>query len=896
LSLTNGQKLGPYEIVGMIGAGGMGEVFRARDSRLGRDVAIKVMPEDLAENPDVRARFEREARAASALNHPSICQVYDIGREGSTDYIVMELLEGESLAQRLQKGPLTPPEVLRVGLQIADALDRAHRAGIVHRDLKPGNVMLTKQGAKLLDFGLARPTGLANGPGSGSRAPGTPSSPTMSRQLTAAGSIVGTFMYMAPEQLEGAEADARSDIWALGATLYEMATGKPAFEGRSQASLIAAILGKEPRPIAELAPLTTPGLERVVQACLAKDPEDRIQTAHDVRLQLRWLAEGGSQMGVPAPVAAHRRARERGAWIFAAVSTLVALGALGWIAAKAFAPKPVRHAVRFSVTSPPGTNGITWPRLSPDGSMIAFIARDSAGVVNIWVRPLSSTTAYMLAGTASTGRPFWSPDSKDLGFFANGKFMKVSAAGGPVQLVGESGNASDGTWGPKYVLFDAGTGDSIRAMPVTGGPIVPMTSFVRTTGENQHAWPFMLPDGKHFLFQSFRSGASRLSLIRLGTLGSLKSVVVDSSESRAEFLAPDHLVYVKDGAVIARRFDLAKGKVVGNPVVIGENAGSSTNTEAFTVSSTGSVAFQSSSTGGINAVVRHFDRAGKLLGAASQPANITGIALSPDGNRLALTISESAGGKSDIWIRDLKRGTQTRLTFDPGDDIWPVWSPRGDTIAFSSDRFGGYTVMTKPASGLSEEVRLPGLKLTTAGPIAYAADGHVLTVGDLGPRGDWDAYAVRDNDGAHPVTIAATAFNEIAPRISPDGRFVAYASAESGVPQIFAQPFPNPTGRWQVSVNGGSHPFWTAGGKEIVFRGLDGSIHAVPIGITPDGALDPGTPVRLLPGAIGGNFPGRWVPTNDGREFYLIQAGDIGRAEISPITVVLDANADLAGK
>jgi Tol biopolymer transport system component len=887
LSLSAGSKLGPYEIVAPLGAGGMGEVFRAKDTRLGREVAIKVVPDLLAGEPEVRARFEREARASSALNHPHICQVYDVGREGDVDYIVMELIDGESLAQRLERGALPPAEVLRVSAQIADALDRAHRAGIVHRDLKPGNIMLTKQGAKLLDFGLARPSGL------GPNAPGTPSSPTMSRPLTAAGSIVGTFQYMAPEQLEGEEADARSDIWAFGATMYEMASGVHAFEGKSQAKLIAAILSTDPRPLAEVVPLTPPALDRLVRACLAKDPEERIQTAHDVKLQLKWIAEGGSQAGVPAPVAAHRRHRERLAWIAAGVASLVALGALAWGAMQAFGPKPARQTIRFVITAPPGTSGITWPRLSPDGRMLAFTARDSSGTVSIWVRPLSSTAAYPLNGTAGAGRPFWAPDSRELGWFEGGKFRKVAAAGGPIQLVGESGNASDGAWGPQFVLFDAGTGDSIRAIPSNGGAVVPMSTLDRVNGETQHTWPFMLPDGKHFLFQAFRSGRTRTSAIRLGTIGTLKSVVVDSSTSRAEFMPPDHLVYVKDGAVIARRFDLAKAKVVGNPIVIGENAGSSTNTEAFSVASTGSVAFQSSNSGGGSLVVNRLDRTGKNLGAVTEAASIAGIALSPDGQRLALTISESGGAKADLWIRDLKRGTQTRFTFDPGDDIWPVWSPRGDTIAFSSDRGGSYALMIKPASGLVEEtpVKVPGLD--TAGPTDYTAGGF-LGVSNLSTRGDWDVLGVSLADPAHPVTIAATTFNDLVVRFSPDGRFVAYANAESGVPEIFVQPYPKATGRWQVSVNGGAHPFWTKGGREIVFRGSTGNLMAVPIAATPEGGIEPGTPTRLFGGTLGGLFPGRWVPSPDGQTFYAIQSA--GRTEIFPITVVLDANADLAGK
>jgi Tol biopolymer transport system component/predicted Ser/Thr protein kinase len=893
MSLTPGTRLGPYEILAPLGAGGMGEVFRAKDTRLGREVAIKVVPDLLAGEPEVRARFEREARAASALNHPHICQVYDVGREGDVDYIVMELIEGESLAQRLEKGPMTPVETLRVSGQVADALDRAHRAGIVHRDLKPGNIMLTKQGAKLLDFGLARPTGLG-GPGSGSRAPGTPSSPTMSRPLTAAGSIVGTFRYMAPEQLEGAEADARSDIWALGATMYEMATGKPAFVGKSQASLIAAILSSDPRPIAEIVPLAPPALDRLVRACLAKDPEERIQTAHDVKLQLKWIAEGGSQAGVPAPVAAHRRRREKLAWIVAGVASVIALAALGWSAMQAFGPKPARHAVRFVITAPAGMTGITWPRLSPDGTMLAFMARDSSGSASIWVRPLSTTVAYQLQGTSGAGRPFWSPDSRELGFFADSKFKKIAAAGGPLQLVGDAGNASDGAWSREFVLFDASVSDSIRAMPVTGGAVIPVSTLDRARGETQHAWPFALPDGKHFLFQSFRGGR-RESLIRLGTLGKLESVIVDSSDSRAEFLPPDHLVYVKDGAVIARRFDLGRAKVVGNPIVIGENAGSSVNTEAFTVSSNGGVAFQSSNTGSALIVLR-YDRTGKALGPATPAAPIGGFAVSPDGQRMALSISEGGSSKADLWIRDLRRGTQTRFTFDPGDDIWPVWSPRGDTIAFSSDRAGDYSVMIKPVSGVSEETPLPGLKITTSGPTQYSADGKFLFVCTRTSRGDWDSYAVPLADSAHPIPIATTPFDDLVPRLSPDGRFVSFSSAESGISQIYVQAFPKPNGRWQISVNGGQHAFWTLGGKELVFRAQNGDLMAVPVSNAPNGGLDPGNPTRLFGGLQGGGFPGRWGPAVDGKEFLALQPANFGRTELYPITVILDANADLAGK
>ena len=381
MPLPTGTRLGPYEIAAPLGAGGMGEVYRARDTRLGRDVAVKVLPHELSAAPEVRARFEREARTVSSLNHPNICVLHDVGHEAGVDYLVMELIEGETLAERLKRGPFAAPELLRIGMHIASALDAAHRSGVVHRDLKPGNVMLTKTGAKLLDFGLARVGGLAPTVDSLSN------SPTVAAPLTAKGSIVGTFQYMAPEQLEGKEADERSDIWAFGVVLYEMATGQRAFEGRSQASLIAAILEKEPAPISEVAPLAPPGLDRLVRACLAKDPDQRLQTAHDAKLQLQWIAEGGSQAGVPAPVAARRRSREAAAWAIAGVAVL-ALLVLGG-AQLLRRPGPPR-VIRFEVRLPTGTTGITWPRLSPDGKTMAFLASDSAGGRRLWIRPLDA--------------------------------------------------------------------------------------------------------------------------------------------------------------------------------------------------------------------------------------------------------------------------------------------------------------------------------------------------------------------------------------------------------------------------------------------------------------------------------------------------------------------------
>ncbi|HEY6147167.1 MAG TPA: protein kinase, partial [Thermoanaerobaculia bacterium] len=454
MSLSSGSRLGPYQIVEAIGAGGMGEVYKALDTRLERTVAIKVVPDHLSKDEDVRQRFEREAKTISSLSHPHICALYDVGSQDGVEFLVMEFLEGETLTDRLSKGPLPVEQLLRYAIEIADALEKAHRQGIIHRDLKPANVMLTKSGVKLLDFGLAKAVAAV-----------TPNSsmtalPTVAPNLTQAGTILGTFQYMSPEQLEGKEADARSDIFALGSVLYEMATGRKAFEGKSQASLIGSILRDEPAPISVVQPMTPPALDRVVKTCLAKDPEDRWQTARDVLLQLKWIQEGGSLAGLPAPVAARRRNRERIAWAVAAVLALAtAAFAFGWVRR---APAPLR-TVRFEIPPPADITAIDTPRISPDGRLIAFNAIDTSGKPRIWIRSLNALEACPLEGTEGTTRPFWSPDGRFIGFFADGKLKKIDVGGGPAQKICDAPTGADGTWSPEgVILFDGRPNDPIN--------------------------------------------------------------------------------------------------------------------------------------------------------------------------------------------------------------------------------------------------------------------------------------------------------------------------------------------------------------------------------------------------------------------------------------------------
>jgi len=524
VTLSTGARLGPYEVIAPIGAGGMGEVYRAKDTRLDRSVAIKVLSDHLTATEDVRSRFEREARAISSLQHPNICTLHDVGREGEIDYLVMELLEGESLADRIAKGPLPVEEVLRIGIQIADALEKAHGAGVIHRDLKPGNVFLTDRGVKLLDFGLAKLH--ATAPQSSVTVLGQLPTQQNSAPLTTAGTLLGTFQYMSPEQLEGREADARSDLFALGCVLYEMATGKKAFSGASQASLIGAIMGGTPPPVSSIAPLSPPALDRVISTCLAKDPKDRWHTAHDVRLQLAWIAEGGSQIGLPAPVAHHRRNRERLAWgIAAAASVAAILFAAGFAKRTPVAPE----LVRFQMPQPAKLSVVGSPKLSPDGRYLAFNGTDDQGISRIWVRPMNALEAQPMPGTEGTIRPFWSPDSRNLGFFAGGKLKKVEVTGGPPQTICDAPTGADGTWGEDgTILFDGANVDPIRRVSSGGGVATDLVGDEKSVA----GWPQFLPGGKRFLYVTVNEGKEGIRIADLDG-GNVREVI--SGLSRVEY-------------------------------------------------------------------------------------------------------------------------------------------------------------------------------------------------------------------------------------------------------------------------------------------------------------------------------------------------------------------------
>ena len=875
MAIAPGTRLGPYEILAPIGAGGMGEVYRARDTRLDRIVAIKVLPAELSANPEVRARFEREARAVSSLNHPHICVLHDLGRENGIDYIVLEHLEGETLAERLAKGALGSDELLAIAIPIADALDKAHRKGLVHRDLKPANIMLTKSGAKLLDFGLARATGLGD-TGNDSR------SPTMSRSLTAQGTIVGTFQYIAPEVLEGGEADERADIFAYGATLYEMATGKRAFEGKSQASVIAAILEREPPPISTVQPMAPPALERLVKQCLAKDPDERIQSMHDVLLQLRWIQEGGSRAGVSAPTAARRRGNTRLAWTVAALASAAAVAfAIGY-----FSHTPAKlEPIRFQITGPRELVRTGSPRVSPDGRYVAFDGADTTGKAQLWVRPLGALTAHAIPGADPTRRPFWSPDSRHLAFFSGTKLKRVALEGGATQTLCEWGSGADGTWSKKgVILFDGGARDSILRVAASGGVIAPASRVDRARGELGHAWPQFLPDGEHFLFLAFTSKAES-TWIKAGKLGSLESKpLAVGAYSRLEFAAPGYALFVRDRALLAQAFDPGRLRFTGDvfPVADEVEADFGPGNAEFSTSSNGVIALRGAASIGKARLVWK-DRAGRDLGSVAEPGDYNSVELSPDGEQVAVTMGTTISNM-DIWILQLGRGIASRLTFEEGGDIWPVWSPDGRRLVFTSNRDGLFNLFVKQADGSAMEERIspPAMDL---GPSDWSPDGRELLTESNFPNTGWDIWTWPVDPSGKPAPFLATEHREFFARYSPDGQWVAYYSDESGKREVYVRPRSGSGGKYQVSSQGGSDPSWSRNGKELFYLTIQGELMVVDVSTTP--SFRAGTPRRLFRAALPRGLDGpQYSVTPDGQRILVCMPNP--ETSVPPTTVIVN--------
>jgi Tol biopolymer transport system component len=902
MSLATGTRLGPYEILSQLGAGGMGEVYKARDTRLDRSVAIKVLPRHLSDYPELRERFEREAHAIASLQHPNICTLYDIGEQDGTHFLVMEYLEGETLAARLTKGPLPLDQILKISIEISDALDKAHRKGFTHRDIKPANIMLTKAGSKILDFGLAKlkpqlvrtdipfsemptpPRGVPLPHGFGPDA------------LTASGTILGTLLYMAPEQLEGRldEVDARADIFSLGTVIYEMATGAKAFPGKSQASVIAAILKDDPLPMSSFQPLTPPSLERLVKICLAKDPDERWQSALDLCRELQWIREGGYSATAAEPVLpAASRWRRR-----------LLYGAMGlavWLVTAAaiwnYRSIPPSAAMRFSVTTPGPPTAATRLAVSPDGRSIAFQADDFSGNSQVWVRRLESLQAQPVAGTDRGGTPFWSPDGRFIGFFADAKLKIVSAAGGQVQTLVDAPSGRGGTWNRDgTIVFAPETFGGLARVSASGGDLTPLTSVDAAAGETSHRYPQFLPDGNHFLY-FVQTLPREQSGVYVGSLDSQPSRRILTSPFSAAYAPPGYLLYMREDTLVAQAFDARRLELSGEPVPIADGIFLARNTGVanFSSSPTGVLAYLNSAAE--NRQLEWFDRAGQSLGRIGRPEayGTNGPVLSPDGMRFASARGLSGG--EDVWLWELASGTSSRFTFDPARDGSPVWSSDGRRIIFRSDRGGRYRFYQKNSTGAGEEeVIFESPTQTILQPQDLSTDGQTLLYTAPGENTGMDLWALPlpHSPDRKPFPYLQTPFNESQAQISPDGNWVAYASNELGRDEIFLQSFPRPGSKRQVSSGGGVQPRWRADGRELFYLALDQMLMSV--AVRPGEHPELGTPVALFQtrlntiGTVAPDNQQLYDVTSDGRRFLLSlppeQAGP-------PITVILNWTAAL---
>ncbi|MGH9730233.1 MAG: protein kinase domain-containing protein [Candidatus Acidiferrales bacterium] len=902
MPLSSGTKLGPYEIVAPLGAGGMGEVYRARDTRLDRIIAIKILPQHLTEMADAKQRFEREARAISSLNHPHICALYDVGHQDGTDFLVMEYLEGETLAKRLEKGALPTAELLRIAIEIADALDKAHRKGILHRDLKPSNIMLTKSGAKLMDFGLAKAAGGGEAPALTSLTQSLNPS-ARSTPVTAQGTIVGTFQYMAPEQMEGKEADARSDIFSFGAVLFEMATGKRAFEGKTTASVIAAILEREPPAISSVQPMSPPALDRTVKICLAKDPDERFQSAHDVKLQLEWIREAGSQAGVPAPVAAHRKNRERVAWTSAIAAIIIAaLFATGYFLR---APKPPQ-AIVAQIAAPKSASYALWgispglPALSPDGTQLAFVAMGSDGKQLLWVRPLNSPDARALEGTDDAAHPFWSPDGRSIGYFAKGKLYRVDVSGGPPITLASTPGLPGGSWNTDGTILIGSPTAGILRVPASGGTpqqVVKLSSFQVPT-----SWPQFLSDGKHFLFYKVATPSEEPGTYA-GSVDGGAPVLILRGGSAAVYAAPGYLLFVRDGTLMAQPFNAGKLRLSGEATPIAQNVGVNgiIRKGIFGVSENGTLIYENAMRGGLQIAWR--DRSGKTISQTGTPGDFGTPAISPDGSRVAVSYTEPGTGKPDIWVYDLARGIKTRITFAPGINADAFWSPDGKVCFVSNQEgafhLGAFHLYEKAADGTGQAIPLVARDDEAEFFGTWSADGKYFAfqrsgsieqrtanegAGTNGPASG-EIWAISRGGDEKPFPVVQNGqFVAIQPALSPNGKWLAYVSDESGTFEVYVVPFPRGTGKWQISSAGGNWPRWSHSGNELFYRGI-GNLMSAQIS-EKQGNFAVGKTQELFKANPGrGGLGPMYDVTADGKKFVIAEQA---QQDTAPLTVVVN--------
>jgi eukaryotic-like serine/threonine-protein kinase len=868
--LTPGSSLGPYDIESTLGSGGAGDVYRARDTRLGRAVALKVLNAPAADAPALRERLQREARAISQLAHPNICTLYDIGvTPDGVSYLVMELIEGETLEQSLARGPLAVPQALAYAAQIADAVGAAHRAGIVHGDLKPGNVMVTKGGVKLLDFGLATERAAAINPAAADQV-------TQTTVVTAAGgAVTGTLQYLAPEQIEGRPADERSDLFACGAVIYEMVAGRRAFEARTPAGVIAAILREDPPPIGAQRTDAPPALDRVVRACLAKDRDDRWQSATDLARELRWIAAGAVETRAASPVRP---------WILMAIAGVAALLltiAVVLLAREYFRPPAApANVARTSVLLPEGIQfpaggtlgGVGRFALSPDGKRLAFVAVDASGNQMLWLRPIDALVATPLAGTAGASSPFWSPDSDTVAFFAQGQLKAVTLPGGATRVIAPQAFNATGAWSGDTILFTPTAASPIARVPAAGGTPKPVTMLDASAGDIIHRSPYFLPDGRHFLYVAVaaRPGGTTPRAVYVGSIDESDGPprLVMQSGSSAKY-ADGYLIFLRENTLMAQPFDAQRFELSGEPRPIADQVElSGVASATFSFSQTGTLVYQTATDG---SQLTWVDRQGRLIDSVGEPGRYGDLDLSPDARQAVVSVLDPATNTRDLWVIDLARGVRTRLTSDRAEDVAPAWSRDGARIAFASNRSGHFDLYQKGASGFGDDEPL----LTGAGenyPASWAPDGALLFWTFAGTNAGLMRLPAAPNRAAEPWLPGPTS----QAAISRDGKWALYLSAESGRLEVYVTSYPTPTWRAQVSIAGGNFPRWRADGREVYYTGRDNKLMAV--SVTPRGTqldVEEAHPLFEMRPVSRGFF---YAPAPDGERFLVNTLREAGAA------------------